>query len=136
MSSWIFEGSEITAIPSHKPEGFVYRITNLTTGKMYLGKKSFWSTKTTQVKGKKKKTKIESNWRDYYGSNEPLQNDVKALGEECFKREILSIHDTKSTLSYAEARIQFIEDVLFKPDQYYNSWIMVRVRTSHVYGKK
>lgn len=135
MSNWTYQGQVFETVPSGKPEGFVYRITNLLTGKQYLGKKSFWATKTYQVKGKKKKMKVESNWREYHGSNEILQNDVVTHGESNFKREILSIHETKSLLSYYEAKIQFEEDVLLKPDQYYNSWIMVRVRTAHVVGK-
>ena len=133
---WIFEGQDLNEIPSGKPEGFVYRITNLITGKMYLGKKSFWSSKTVTVKGKKKKTRVESTWKDYHGSNEPLQNDVKEFGKENFKREILRICQTKSLNSYWEAKYQFEEDVLLHPDKYYNNWIMVRCRTAHVYGKE
>lgn len=134
--TWLYNDGILDEIPSGKPEGFVYRITNLITGKKYIGKKSFWSSKTVTVKGKKKKTKIPSNWRVYYGSNEALQEDVKELGKENFKREILSIHATKSLVSYYEAKWQFQEDVLLNPDQYYNSWIMVRVRTAHVFGKE
>lgn len=136
MSDWIFQEKPFTEIPSGKPEGFVYRITNLLSGKMYIGKKSFWSSKTVQVKGKKKKTKVESNWKDYYGSNEVIINDVKELGKENFKREILSVHKSKALVSYYEAKWQFQEDALMNPDKYYNSWIMVRVRTSHIYGKE
>lgn len=136
MTWFLQDGSELTEIPSGKPEGFVYRITNLTTGKMYIGKKSFWSTKTISVAGKKKKTKVESDWRKYHGSNEFLQADVKELGKDSFKREILSIHKSKSLVSYYEAKWQFQEDALLNPEKYYNSWIMVRVRTAHIAGKE
>lgn len=134
--TWIFEGKEMTEVPSGKPEGFVYRITNLINGKCYLGKKSFWSSKTVLVKGKKKKTKVESGWKSYFGSNDVLIADVKEFGKENFKREVLSIHVSKSLVSYYEAKWQFQEDALLNPDKYYNSWIMVRVRTAHVYGKE
>lgn len=136
MMDWIFKESSLIEIPSGKPEGFVYRITNLVNGKQYIGKKSFWSSKTIAVKGKKKKTKVESNWRDYYGSNDILQADVKEFGKESFKREIISIHATKSLVSYYEAKWQFQEDALLQPEKYYNSWIMVRVRTAHIAGKE
>ncbi|HET8686641.1 MAG TPA: hypothetical protein VFM18_08255, partial [Methanosarcina sp.] len=64
--TWLYNGVEFNEIPSgSKPEGFVYRITNLIDGRMYLGKKSFFSTKTVTVKGKKKKTKVESDWKKY-----------------------------------------------------------------------
>ena len=136
MTWFLSDGSELNEVPSGKPEGFVYRITNLTTGKMYIGKKSFWSSKTVVVKGKKKKTKVESPWKSYYGSNDILQADVKELGKESFKREILSIHISKSLVSYYEAKWQFQEDALLQPEKYYNSWIMVRVRTAHIAGKE
>lgn len=136
MTDWIYKDGFLTEIPEYPVEGFVYRITNLITGKMYIGKKSFFSTKTTTVNGKKKKTKVPSNWLSYYGSNEFLQADVKELGKEFFKREILSIHKSKSLVSYYEAKWQFQEDALLKPEQYYNSWIMVRVRTAHIAGKE
>lgn len=134
--TWLFNSTELTEIPSGKPEGFVYRITNLITGKMYIGKKSFWTSKTVLVKGKKKKTKVESGWKSYFGSNDVLITDVKEFGKENFKREVLSIHVSKSLVSYYEAKWQFQEDALLNPDKYYNSWIMVRVRTAHVYGKE
>jgi hypothetical protein len=135
--TWILSNGEVLDdIPSGKPEGFVYRITNLINGKKYIGKKSFWSTKTVTVNGKKKKTKVDSTWKKYYGSNEYLQADVKEFGKENFKREILSIHKSKSLVSYYEAKWQFQEDVLLKPEEYYNSWIMVRVRTAHIAGKE
>lgn len=133
---WIFKNQPLTEIPSGKPEGFVYRITNTISGKQYIGKKSFWSSKTIVVKGKKKKTKVESNWRDYYGSNDVLQSDVKELGKESFTREVISIHATKSLVSYYEAKWQFQEDALMQPEKYYNSWIMIRVRSAHIAGKE
>lgn len=133
--TWIFEGQELLEIPSGKPEGFVYRITNKVTGRQYIGKKSFWMTKTYQLKGKTKRKMVESNWKDYFGSNEPLQKDVDELGPEQFLREVLTICTTKALCSYHEARYQFVEDVLLNPEKYYNNWIMVRVRGPHVYKK-
>lgn len=58
-----------------KMAGFVYNITNLTNGMKYLGKKVFYFNR--KVKGKR--TKVESDWRDYFGSNEELLKDVSAL---------------------------------------------------------
>ena len=67
--------------------GFVYQITNLTNKRKYIGKKLFYFTKTKQVKGKKKKVKVPSDWQTYYGSNTELQKDVILHGEENFSRE-------------------------------------------------
>lgn len=133
--TWLHNGQELLEMPSGKPEGFVYRITNTVSGKQYIGKKSFWMTKTYQLKGKTKRKMVESNWKEYFGSNEPLQKDVDTLGRENFIREVLTICATKALCSYHEARLQFVEDVLLKPELYYNNWIMVRVRGPHVAGK-
>lgn len=112
--------------------GFVYLITNLTTNKKYIGKKFFYSTKTRQVKGKKKKEKIFSDWKSYYGSNQTLKDEVSILGKENFKREIIHLCLSKGECNYMEAKEQFINDVLRRPDEYYNHWIMVRVQRSHL----
>ena len=113
--------------------GFVYIITNLTNNKKYIGKKFFYSLKTKQVKGKKKKFKVSSDWQTYYGSNTELQNDVKVLGETNFTREIIHLCKSKGVCGYLEAKEQFIRNVL-ETDDYYNTWIMVRVRKSHLKG--
>jgi len=111
--------------------GFVYLITNQITGKKYIGKKNFYFSKTKQVKGKKKRFKIESDWLDYYGSNKELLTDVEKLGKEHFKREILMLCHTKGDFAYYEAKLQFDNKVL-EGDQYYNTWIMVRVHKKHL----
>lgn len=111
--------------------GFVYEITNLETNRKYIGKKFFYSSKTKQVKGKKKKIKVASNWVTYYGSNAELESDVKTLGENKFKREIIHLCKSKGECGYLEAKEQFIRGVL-ESDSYYNSWIMVRVRQTHI----
>jgi hypothetical protein len=113
--------------------GFVYIITNNSTNKKYIGKKFFYSTKTKQVKGKRKRIKVSSDWQSYYGSNEVLKGDVKLLGEENFSREIIHLCKSKGVCGYLEAKEQFIRNVL-ETDDYYNTWIMVRVRQSHLKG--
>ena len=113
--------------------GFVYIITNNSTNKKYIGKKFFYSTKTKQVKGKRKRIKVSSDWQSYYGSNEVLKGDVKLLGEENFSREIIHLCKSKGVCGYLEAKEQFIRNVL-ETDDYYNTWIMVRVRKSHLKG--
>jgi len=124
--------------------GFVYIITNLVTGRMYIGKKlaKFAKTtyKTVKLKNGKKKRKkirgkIESDWKDYYGSNDQLNSDVQTLGTENFRREILYYCKTKAECSYIEAREQFSRRVL-ESDDYYNGHIQVRVHGSHIKGKQ
>jgi hypothetical protein len=110
--------------------GFVYCITNLTNGKKYIGKKNFWRTKKLPpLKGKKNKrhSKVETDWRQYYGSCNKLLKDVEELGEDNFKREIIECHTCKFDLAYAEAQHQFDLRVLFSND-YYNEIINIRLR--------
>jgi hypothetical protein len=113
--------------------GFVYLITCLKTGKLYVGKKLFWSQKTKTVKGKKKRTKVESDWKDYYGSNKVLAEEVQTNGVENYKREILHLCKTKGECNYLEAYEQFTRNCLIG-DSYYNEWIMVKVHRSHIKG--
>jgi hypothetical protein len=122
---------DVTSIP---PDcyGFVYRITNVTNDKKYIGKKLFYSQKTKQVKGKKKRYKVESNWKEYFGSNEELLSDVQLLGKNKFFREILKFCQTKGDCSYYEAKYQFEYDVLLNPEMYYNSWVMCKIHRKHL----
>jgi hypothetical protein len=109
----------------------VYQITNLTNGRKYIGKKFFYSSKTRQVKGKKKRYKASSDWQTYYGSSAELAKDVLSLGHVKFNREILHLCQSKGECGYLEAKEQFIRGVM-ETDEYYNTWIMVRVRKSHI----
>jgi hypothetical protein len=113
----------------------VYQITNLTNGRKYIGKKFFYSSKTKQVKGKKKRYKASSDWQTYYGSSAELTKDVLSLGHDKFKREILYLCLSKGDCGYLEAKEQFVCGAL-ESDEYYNTWIMVRVRKSHLKGIK
>jgi hypothetical protein len=128
---WLYNGSIVDSEVLDNYLGFVYNITNLTNDKKYIGKKLLKRTKTKQVKGKKKRTLVESDWKDYYGSNKELQADVETLGAHSFKREILRLCKTKGECNYYEAKIQFSLDVLEKVE-YYNTWIMVKVHRKHL----
>ena len=128
---WLFEGKEVDGSIIDDYIGFVYIIENLSNNKKYIGKKLFKFSKTKKVKGKKKKTKTESNWKSYYGSNEELLEDVKVLGEENFRREILHLCKTKGTANYLEMKEQILHNAL-ESDSYYNKWIAVKVHRSHI----
>lgn len=128
---WLYNDQEFTEDMIGDNIGFVYIITNLTNNKQYIGKKLFKFSKTKKVKGKKKKTKVASNWQFYFGSNEELLNDVKVLGESCFKRQILHLCISKGTANYLEMKEQILHNAL-ESDCYYNQWIMCKVHRSHI----
>ena len=129
--TWYYNGEPVETIDD-KYLAFVYLITNITTGKKYIGLKTTKSSKTKTVKGKKKKFKVESDWRNYWSSSEDLKNDLELFGKENFKREILYFCINKGTANYLEAREQFDNRVLEKPDDWYNGIINCRVHWSHV----
>lgn len=111
------------------PYGFIYKITNLTNDKKYIGKKQCQSIrKRPPLKGKKNKRheKIETDWKTYTSSSNELNKDLEQLGKDSFKFEILRWCDSKWELSYYEARLQFKEEVLLRND-YYNGIINVRI---------
>lgn len=131
--SWTYKGDHIEQLPSDV-EGFVYLITNLKSNKKYIGKKlaKFKKTKPP-LKGKKNKrrTTVESDWREYYGSSDHLQADVAELGSTNFTREILYLCSSRGLMSYLEAKEQFDREVLLS-DDYYNGIINVRVGSSKI----
>jgi len=140
--SWYYQDTLIDELPDDCI-GFVYLIENTVTGKKYIGKKlgkfSKVTYKTVKLKNgtKKKKrikSKIDSDWQTYYGSNEQLNKDVAQLGADKFHRQILYFCKSKAECSYIEAREQFTRKVL-ESDEYYNGQISVRVHGTHIKGK-
>ena len=125
---WTYEGKQIDTIPDEY-EGFVYLITNKKNGKKYVGKKlTKFKTTKPPLKGRKNKRRgyKESDWREYWGSSDRLNEDVKKYGEQHFLREILYLCKSRAEMSYIEAREQFDRRVL-ETDDYYNGIINVRV---------
>jgi hypothetical protein len=125
---WLYKNEKITDIPE-KVVGFVYEITNIVSGRKYIGKKlAKFKRSRPPLKGRRNKRRylVNSDWQDYYGSSDELTADVLKLGKENFKREILFYCYSKAELSYVEAREQFARKVLESND-YYNGHIRVRV---------
>lgn len=131
--TWYYENKEYTQTPEDY-QGFVYRITELDSGKMYIGKKNFWKPKIlpiTKTRKRRKRTIVESDWQKYYGSNARVKELLESKGAAGFKREILHLCKTKGEMSYMEAKLQFAFDVLLS-DQYYNEFIGCKIHSNHV----
>lgn len=131
---WLYNDKEIGDEDIEGYAAFVYLITNLETGRQYIGKKIFKSIQRKKVKGKTRKKKVEkdSGWREYFGSNLNLLADVEKLGQDRFRREILKLCKSRGTANYWEAKYQMQHEVLENPDKYYNDWIWVKVHRSHI----
>ena len=126
---WFYKDAPFTSDDIGDFFGFVYRITNLQSGRQYIGRKYFWQ-KRKPSNGKRRVTS-ESNWKKYYGSSDELKSDVKLLGKESFKREILSLHESLGKVNYEETKQLFLNNVLQETledgsPKYYNSNILGR----------
>ena len=125
MNNWLYDGDG--GIQTEDYYGFIYKITNTITGKFYIGKKSFIHNKRKKLgkkellalppaRGRKPTSKVEqvdSGWRDYWGSSKELLADIKLLGEDKFKKQILLLCKTKKQLTYFEIEHQVLNRILF-----------------------
>lgn len=130
---WYYEGNIYDETPEEY-QGFVYLITELDTGKKYIGKKNFWRPKVLPKNSKRSRrvrTRVDSDWRDYYGSSKEVQSLVESKGRDNYKREILRLCEGKGEMSYYEAKLQFEHDVLLR-DDYYNEFIGCKIHSKHI----
>ena len=126
---WIYNENPFTSNDIGDNFGFVYLITNKLNSRRYIGRKYFWSFRTP--KGKKRKVKSESDWKNYYGSCPELKEDIEQFGRENFSRIILSLHKTKGKTNFEETRQLFVNGVLTESldkgvPAFYNSNILNR----------
>lgn len=130
---WYYNNEPYETAPEEY-QGFVYKITELDTGKKYIGKKFFWAPKTlpvTKTRKRRVKTKVESDWKTYFGSSKEVQERVKLKGENLYKREILRLCKTKGDCSYWELYEQMVNHVLLSED-YYNEFVGAKIHSKHV----
>lgn len=94
--------------------GFIYRIIDTENNKHYVGKKQFFSHRTKKVVNRKNKKHylVESNWKKYTGSSTNVNEAIEAKGKDKFVFIIESLHRSKSSLHYAEVKLQIDDDVL------------------------
>jgi hypothetical protein len=140
--TWFYHDTPVETLPEDCV-GFVYLITNNLSGRRYIGKKLAKFSRTTlrtvkQKNGIKKKkkvrSKVDSDWREYWGSSPELSQDIQQLGTENFSRQILYYCKSKAECSYVEAREQFARQVLESQD-YYNGIINCRIHGSHIINR-
>lgn len=131
MIDWLYNGQPIES-PPENAVSFVYQITNRVSGRIYIGFKLFYFTKTKTIKGKRKRFLDESDWRTYWSSSEELRADILSLGMDNFSREILYVCPNKAIGKYLEAREQMDRRVLENPDKFYNGIINLRLAKNHI----
>ena len=126
---WMYNGKPFESVDIEDYFGFVYLIENKLNGKKYIGRKYLWQFRTP--KGKKRKVKSESDWKNYYGSCPELKEDIDKIGRENFSRTIISLHKTKGKTNFGETSQLFKCDVLTESldngePAFYNSNILGR----------
>ena len=134
---WLYKGTTFTSNDIDDKFGFVYCITNNQNGRKYIGRKYFWKFRTPR--GKKRKVKSESDWKNYYGSCPELKEEIQQLGKWNFSRVILSLHQTAGKTNYEETLQLFTNRVLTEQlddgtPAYYNSNILSRYFRKDYYG--
>jgi len=130
---WLYRNEPFNTTPEEY-QGFVYLIEEKDTGKKYIGKKFFWKPKTlpiTKTRKRRQRTKVESDWRDYFGSSKEVQQLVEQKGKSNYNRTILKLCRTKGECSYYEAKMQFEYDVLLR-DDFYNEFIGCKIHSKHL----
>ena len=129
--NWMYLGEEVVEAPAFA-SGFVYRVINNINGRMYIGQKKLLTSQIKRKAGKRNKRIIkESDWRNYWGSNKELLEDIQYYGEANFTREILLWCKSKGDMNYYELKYQMIEEVLEK-EQYYNVYVGSRIHANHL----
>lgn len=98
---------------------------------MYLGKKLLTKAARKTVNGKQKKTRVESDWQNYWSSSPKLKELIKEVGEQDFKREIIQFVTSKGSLAYAEEMALYLLGAL-ETDMWFNDNIRSRIYRSWV----
>jgi hypothetical protein len=114
--------------------GFIYKITHIESGKIYIGKKQLSFDRKKKL-GKKelalrevkpgriptsKRVITESDWKDYWGSSIELKEEIQKQGKDKFERVIIQFAYSSKQLTYYETMYQFKYNVL-QTDSFNNS---------------
>lgn len=129
---WTFKGEVFNSSKIGKAHGMIYLIEEISTGRVYIGQKMLWTKKTKTVNKKKKKIKVESDWKTYYSSSAYINKKVEEEGTADFKRSVLLLCISDGQLNYMEMKIQMDLRVLERPELYINGYIGGRITNSHI----
>lgn len=138
FKSWTYKNEIMTAekidelySTNKKLHGFVYMITEKSSGKIYIGQKKFWTTKVRSVNKKKKKVKVQSDWEKYFSSSNYIIDEVAKGNHENFERKIIALCISDGQMNYIEVKLQMDLRVLERQDLFLNAYIGSRIATSH-----
>lgn len=129
--TWFYKGQEINSeedLPKDKKYiGFIYLITQKSSGKKYIGRKLLHKTKYVTVNKKKKKVMVQSDWLTYYSSSPVINEHIEQHGTDDFGREILTFVSSKGNMVYCEELALYTVGALEQPDLWLNENIRAKV---------
>lgn len=134
---WKYLGNDIKSMEDIPKEnaaalGFIYMITQLSTGKKYIGKKMLSKAATKTVKGVKKKIRKESDWLEYWSSSPQINQWIAdAGGTKDFTKEILIFCNSKGGLAYSEELALYMVGAM-ENDKWLNQNIRSKIYRSWV----
>jgi hypothetical protein len=133
--SWLYKGKEIedSDIPA-KAQGFIYLITYLPTNQKYIGRKLLTKAHRRQKNKKIIRTRVESDWREYWSSSPDVKQLVEEKGADNFVREILVFADTKGQLNYLEEKFLYCVGAL-ESEVWLNSNIRSKMYKRNILNK-
>jgi hypothetical protein len=132
---WYYNNQIFTSDQIDDNIGFIYIITEIDTQKMYIGKKIFFNKvikKPLKGKTRRRISKKESDWQTYYGSSDSLKEAIAQKGESNYRREIIRLCESKSSMNYWETYEIIARHTLLQPDKYYNSWVSAKVNRNQI----
>lgn len=132
---WLYQGRPLDDVDiPPKAVGFVYLMTHTETGARYIGRKLLTKAKRSQRQGKVIKSRVESDWREYWSSSPEILKMIEEGGTGQFSREVLVFAENKSQLNYMEECLQYSLGVL-ETEGWLNSNIRSKAFRKHIHGK-
>ena len=136
QNEWLYKGQYITS-RDEMPQGtigFIYLLTHISSGRKYIGRKLVDKAHRRQKNKKIIRTRIESDWREYWSSSPDVKELVESEGHANFTREIIGFASGRAILNYAEECLQYSLGVL-ESDEWLNSNIRSKAYKKHIKGK-
>ena len=132
---WLYKGVplEDSMIPD-KAVGFIYQLTRLSTGQRYIGRKLLTKAHRRQKNKKIIRTRVESDWREYWSSSPEVKLLVEEEGTDNFVREVLVFAQSKGQLNYLEEKFLYCVGAL-ESEHWLNSNIRSKMYKRNILNK-
>ena len=132
---WQYKGKDLLdeEIPN-KAAGFIYLITYLPTGKKYIGRKLLTKAHRRQKDKKIIRSRVESDWREYWSSSPEILGMIEVEGTDNFVREVLMFAPNKALLNYLEEKFLYCVGAMESED-WFNSNIRSKMFKRNILNK-